>query len=341
MLNAPSTIPPPPSAPSPLPIPADPAPAATGQPTAVPAPQATIVDSVLAISLGLLAVVFIVVAWKRKLLTPTSPAANSTPRDISAFLPLEWVIVLIGSLVVAFALVPAAVVGIATYFGHITTPHTPAEDYIRDPAVQSFTALGTLVGAVIVWFFLQHGPRLFSGSSQFQGFAWLRPRMGPILTGLLLFLPITIIVLATSSLCVFVTTLFSQPPNAIAHELLRQLSNSTYNRWTIPLILSAALVAPIAEELLFRGLLQTTLLRATGRPWLSILITSALFTSVHISAADPASLPPLFVLSIALGLALERSKNLLTCITIHAGFNAFNLALTYILYVAPPAQPVP
>jgi membrane protease YdiL (CAAX protease family) len=57
--------------------------------------------------------------------------------------------------------------------------------------------------------------------------------------------------------------------------------------------------------------------------WLSVILTSTLFSLVH-----PAwSIPPIFVLSLCLGYAYERTGNVWTTVTMHAVFNGVNTAL--------------
>jgi membrane protease YdiL (CAAX protease family) len=95
-------------------------------------------------------------------------------------------------------------------------------------------------------------------------------------------------------------------------------------------IIAAVFVAPFSEELLFRGLLQTLILRLISRKdrapdfrrsLAAILITAALFASIH----RPWTIEPaIFVLAVGLGLAYERAGNLWTTITIHCLFNAGN-----------------
>jgi membrane protease YdiL (CAAX protease family) len=97
----------------------------------------------------------------------------------------------------------------------------------------------------------------------------------------------------------------------------------------LPLIISvfvaAVLIAPIIEELLFRGLLQSTLRSLGYGPWLSIAIGSFFFILFH---AAPSHWPALFVLSMSLGYSYERSGSLLRPIFIHAIFNATSVVVT-------------
>jgi membrane protease YdiL (CAAX protease family) len=151
------------------------------------------------------------------------------------------------------------------------------------------------------------------------------------------------------------------------HDLLRIMGESEHMPLVaLVLIASAVLVAPLFEELLFRGHLQTVvthaLARLSGREtrvspgeyeivvptreagaapdyaapgavkagepipvnapaaaarWAAVFLTSLVFASVH-----PAwTIPPIFVLSLCLGYAYERTGNLWAVMTMHAMFN--------------------
>ncbi len=84
-------------------------------------------------------------------------------------------------------------------------------------------------------------------------------------------------------------------------------------------------VVPLLEELLFRGLFQTWLLRYFN-PKIAILLSSAGFALLHFSWQQGATnfllLPPLFLLGCFLGWSLERFQNLWVPIGLHATFNA-------------------
>ena len=83
------------------------------------------------------------------------------------------------------------------------------------------------------------------------------------------------------------------------------------------------LVAPFVEEFLFRGLLYGVAKRFGGRVP-AILATSILFAAVHIT---PGSLLPLFVLSVGLTLAYERTGSLWTPVLMHMAFNGTQFAI--------------
>ena len=92
--------------------------------------------------------------------------------------------------------------------------------------------------------------------------------------------------------------------------------------WANRLALAAAaiLLAPVAEELLFRGILYPAVKQA-GYPHLALWGTSVLFAAVHTNLV---SFVPLTVLALLLTALYERTNNLLAPITAHAMFNALN-----------------
>ena len=81
----------------------------------------------------------------------------------------------------------------------------------------------------------------------------------------------------------------------------------------------AVLVAPMAEEVFFRGLLQTLLVRLARSRWLSIALVSLAFGAVHFQ--QPHAMAALAVLAVLIGYAYERTGSLVPPIVIHAAFN--------------------
>jgi membrane protease YdiL (CAAX protease family) len=105
-----------------------------------------------------------------------------------------------------------------------------------------------------------------------------------------------------------------------AHPTIRALRESGLPaRYALALWISAVAVAPIAEELFFRGLLQTFLLRLVRRRWIAISLASLAFGAVHLQ--QPHAIAALAVLGLLIGYAYERTGSLLPPILIHALFN--------------------
>jgi membrane protease YdiL (CAAX protease family) len=80
-------------------------------------------------------------------------------------------------------------------------------------------------------------------------------------------------------------------------------------------------IAPIAEEVLFRGYVFGALRNWRG-PWLAALLTGALFGGVHAGSTDPVFLVPLAMLGALLCVLRERTGSLLPCMVAHGINNA-------------------
>jgi membrane protease YdiL (CAAX protease family) len=91
-------------------------------------------------------------------------------------------------------------------------------------------------------------------------------------------------------------------------------------------ILFSIVIAPIAEEILFRGILYPVIKQA-GFPRAALWGTAVLFAAIHFNL--PIFLP-LLALGLALALLYEATNNLLASITAHGLFNAVNIVVFYL-----------
>ncbi|HXF35813.1 MAG TPA: CPBP family intramembrane glutamic endopeptidase [Actinomycetota bacterium] len=95
---------------------------------------------------------------------------------------------------------------------------------------------------------------------------------------------------------------------------------------------SALVVAPVAEEFFFRGLLFTAARARTGTVP-ATLASAALFGVVHFAPASPAAslVPAAIACCLGVGLAVlyERRANLLAPLGAHVAFNAIGLVVLF------------
>lgn len=114
-------------------------------------------------------------------------------------------------------------------------------------------------------------------------------------------------------------------PNTMKPEswLLGMIKTSWPGWQSLLGIFSAIILAPLSEEIFFRGLLQSMLQFHTRKPWLAILLTAAAFAAVHIPQWH--WLPSLFAFGMALGYGYARSGRLLAPIVMHAIFNSVTI----------------
>ena len=102
------------------------------------------------------------------------------------------------------------------------------------------------------------------------------------------------------------------------HILLRTLVGEGWN-FVIPIILAAAVLAPVLEELLFRVIIQGWFADRVGK--LAIPLTAGAFALIH-RTSDAALLVPL---ALVLGVLFEYRRSYLEVVAAHAAFNGANL----------------
>ena len=92
------------------------------------------------------------------------------------------------------------------------------------------------------------------------------------------------------------------------------------------LIIGAVVIAPVAEEFMFRLVLYKVIQQFFGNS-IAYVSTSLIFAVSHFK---PEQILPLFILALILQRSLTQSKNILLSITIHSFFNGFMVILLLI-----------
>ena len=107
------------------------------------------------------------------------------------------------------------------------------------------------------------------------------------------------------------------------HPMLREISERPTPGGVAALTLSAVVLAPLGEEVAFRGVVQNWLARRI-KPEAAIVLTAMLFLGVH----PPATIPALVPLTLGLGYVYHQTRSLPAAAAMHATFNAAMVALT-------------
>jgi membrane protease YdiL (CAAX protease family) len=201
-------------------------------------------------------------------------------------------------------------VGLTQYFAGVSRLQT-----------HSFTgvAIGTLSfqGAALVlvgWFLGQHKV----GWKEAFGFA--APDAGrAALLGLLVACAAVVLELCyLQSLALF----HLKPEEQYVVQVLR-MSDSPFKRIYLGIITMT--LVPVAEEMLFRGILYPAV-KQLGFPRMALWGTALIFAAIHLNAV---SFVPLTLLAVALALLYERTNNLLAPIVTHGCFNAMNFVMLF------------
>ncbi len=123
----------------------------------------------------------------------------------------------------------------------------------------------------------------------------------------------------------------TQLPDQIAVKFLKSTFHDPL--YFLLAVISIILFAPLIEETLFRGFLQTYIRKHLGAKQ-AILITSVCFSLFHYSAGQGLGnisiIVSLFVLSLFLGFVYEKQGSLLASMTLHGSFNLISVINLYL-----------
>ena len=111
------------------------------------------------------------------------------------------------------------------------------------------------------------------------------------------------------------------PDGAPQQEVASLTEDTTTLIERLLIVLMVGVAAPVVEEMLFRGMLLSRLVRSMSPMW-AVLVQALLFGAIHL--LDPsaiAALPGLVIIGAVLGYAAIRTGNLSLSIMLHAGVN--------------------
>ena len=118
-------------------------------------------------------------------------------------------------------------------------------------------------------------------------------------------------------------------PDTFAQDELearaRELTDAASGGTAVLLVVVVAVGAPVFEELVYRGLLQRSLVDSVGR-WPGLIAAAAWFAAIHLA---PIEFPGLFLAGLIFGGALHLSGRLGPAMLAHFGFNAAGLAIAF------------
>lgn len=178
-------------------------------------------------------------------------------------------------------------------------------------------------GLILIWRFLRE-----QQSGWVEAFGLGNQRRQAVVVGVLaalIFLPIGWGLQQASALVMTHLPHFKMEPQEQLPVQALRLSVSWAGRFAMGA--TAVLLAPVAEEMMFRGILYPVIKQA-GYPRLALWGTSLLFAAVHLNAV---TFLPLTVLALVLTALYERTNNLLAPIAAHLLFNALNFVMLLLL----------
>ncbi|MCB9852427.1 MAG: CPBP family intramembrane metalloprotease [Phycisphaerales bacterium] len=243
--------------------------------------------------------------WTSDLQIPWPPGHSLNRFDVVL---AAWVYLTLGLI--------GAVVAQSFFSGDPIASSQPAGGAVTPSAA---TLMGGTIGHVAsIWILCRIGRDRFDGGARAWGLHVRRPgnQLAVAICVTLAALPICYGVLNLTQ-WVMEAGFQMKPEEHPSIELLRDGRGS---KWLITLtILNAVVIAPIVEELLFRGILLPALAKWLKSPVTGLLLSSAFFGLIHYSV--PKTVPALFVFGVILGVTYLKRNSLVAPICVHALFN--------------------
>lgn len=221
---------------------------------------------------------------------------------------------------------PAAVLLLALVFAVATIINAPFSSDIA--ALVGGEGDLTLLGAAVIlvstqvalllvsWLFVAR-PNALAGLPAFPG----RDVAGAVRSGVLWGVAAWFVATALGALMVTIL----QAVGVDAEPQTAERAVNMLEPWIV--VPAVVIVAPIAEEVFFRGVVFNAWLREGGRRW-AFIGSSALFAIIHLSIV---SVVPIFVLGLALAWVYDRTGSLVAPIAMHAVVNGISVALALLV----------
>jgi membrane protease YdiL (CAAX protease family) len=265
----------------------------------------TATDFIWLAGLALLACWLLDTSLGRKALIDSPPRRNSMP----PYLPLVPLLLWFGGIAMTVVLVQKLTPGLQGW-----------QKIFRDHLIMSIGAIVTMATMM----FLAH----VHFARRLKGFGLnIKTVAKDFFMAIAYLLAVWPLILAVVTVTMYVAKLiWGADYQMQQHEQLETITEYTQLPLRIMIVFVAVVIAPLLEEMLFRGFVQTTIrsfFNLKDSAWPAIAASSIFFAIMH---ADPGHWPALFVLGVCLGYSYEKSGSLFRPIFIHLFFNASSIA---------------
>jgi membrane protease YdiL (CAAX protease family) len=242
----------------------------------------------------------------------TRALADSPPRrnSMPPYLPLVLLMLWFGAVSTAVVLVQKLTPGLQDW-----------QKIFRDNLVLSIGAVVTMAAMM----FLAH----VHFARRLKGFGLnVRTIVKDFFMAIVNLLTAWPLMMAAITMTIFVAELISGREYQMQqHQQLEMITEYPQLPLRIMIVFVAVVIAPLLEEMLFRGFIQTAIrsfFNIRNSAWPAIAASSVFFAIMH---ENPGHWPALFVLGVCLGYSYEKSGSLFRPIFIHLFFNVSSVAI--------------
>lgn len=223
----------------------------------------------------------------------------------------------------------AVAMALAGWLGQTGTTATTTLDSTPGPAAQAWLAVTALGLAATATLWLAH--------RQWQ--RWWRvsepPGLGFVLPGRKIFFALAIVGGVLAPWLGSLLTQWLAGSHRVVQDI-QQLGGQTPIAPRVALAIAVVCAGPLVEELLFRGVLLSALLRRWGTAC-AVLVSSAAFTVIHLPGLDYQwyALPNLLLLALLLVALRLRSGSIWPSVLAHATNNLLAVASWFVVLTPP------
>jgi membrane protease YdiL (CAAX protease family) len=265
---------------------------------------------------GLLFIIISIIAWVKGYFKIPLPVVD---------IPIKFKHVLISFAIyigITFILSPF-IVNFLLFFSFFSSVTLEKKQVLLSLVVNSFV-ISLIFGGLLTYFF-SFSDLLKKGIIKISDSSFLKDILMGIFSWVIAF-PLIIVISKTLEMLSVILFKMEKLPEQLAITYIKKTMSSPALFGIV--LISICIFAPIIEEFLFRGILQSWLKKKMSRNY-AIFFASIFFAFFHYSGSQGISnitiILSLFILSLFLGFIYERQGSLLASISLHATFNTFSV----------------
>ena len=136
-----------------------------------------------------------------------------------------------------------------------------------------------------------------------------------------------------------ISSAISSATNSENENAIREMFQSSYG---VLIILLVCVIAPIVEEIIYRGAIQRGLEKLKIHPMVALIISSLIFGFIHVlSAGDYPQVFAYIFMGFVLGYVYQKTKSLVSSIAIHMLINTISTSLQFVLMIMEALKLIP
>lgn len=136
-----------------------------------------------------------------------------------------------------------------------------------------------------------------------------------------------------------ISNALSSASNSENEAAIEEMFKSSYG---LLIVLLVCIIAPIVEEIVYRGAMLKGLEKLKIHPTVALIISSLIFGFIHVlTAGDYAQVFPYIFMGLVLGYVYQKTKSIVASICVHMLINTISTSLQFFLMVLEALKLIP